>query len=60
MTTNPGKFDIGQIPTMEKVEPQTLRRAGITACGHAQDSEEAREFVGMLGLLEDKRLRPGA
>lgn len=33
--------------------PEIKRRAALTACHYADNTDEAREFLAMLGLLED-------
>jgi hypothetical protein len=33
--------------------PETRRQAALTTCHYADTTDEAREFLAMLGLLED-------
>lgn len=37
---------------------EDLRRAALTVCGYATDTDDARELLEALGLVED--LRSGA
>ena len=38
--------------------PADLRRAALRVCGYATDSDDARELLEALGLLDDLREQP--
>jgi hypothetical protein len=38
--------------------PTDLRRAALSVCSYAQDTEDARELLAALGLLDDLRQHP--
>jgi hypothetical protein len=37
------------------LSPADLRRAALTVCGYATDTDDARELLESLGLVEDLR-----
>ncbi len=39
--------------------PVDLRRAALSVCSYALDTEDARELLAALGLLDELRDRPG-
>ena len=51
-----GMSNFGDTESQLKADPgstETKSRAAITACYHADNTDEAREFLAMLELLED-------
>ena len=51
-----GMSNFGDTESQLKADPgspEIKRRAALTACYHADNTDEAREFLAMLGLLED-------
>jgi hypothetical protein len=37
------------------LSPADLRRAALTVCGYATDTDDARDLLEALGLVEDLR-----